>query len=376
MGVPMLRGYLQTKVSFLFEIILAFTLAIMLTDSEALFACTGLMLTAKDQSHVHGRTLEFGIQVDTSITVIPRGYAFEGTTPKGTGLKYTSKYAALGTTAFDNPCILDGINEKGLSVGTFYFPEFAIYAEATTENVHKSLSPADFANWIVTQFETVEEIKTALKDVQIVPTVLKGWGNQSPPFHYIVYDKTGKSLVIEPIEGKLMAYDNLLGVLTNSPNFEWHLLNLRNYINLSNINAKPLNINGMELKSFGQGSGMVGMPGDFTPPSRFVRAAIFTITATPSNTSNEAVFQTFHILNQFDIPVGSVQDKENGVIFTDYTLMTCVREPNTLKYYFKTYEDPTVKVVDLNAFDLNANKILNAKMKGSASAFDISSNLN
>ncbi len=356
-------------------IIIAFVLTAMLPDSEALFACTGLMLKAKDNSIVHGRTLEFGIAVDTSIAVIPRSYAFEATTPKGAGLKYSSKYAVLGTTAFENPCILDGINEKGLSVGTFYFPGFAKYAEATSDNLQKSLSPADFSNWIVTQFATVEEVKAALKDVLIVPTVLKGWGDVAPPFHYIVYDKAGKSLVIEPIDEKLVAYDNLLGVFTNSPGFQWHMLNLRNYISLTNFNAKPLNINGLELTSFGQGSGMVGMPGDFTPPSRFVRAAIYTITATPSNTSEEGVFQAFHILNQFDIPVGAIKDTQNGVVYTDFTLMTCVREPKALKYYFKTYEDPTVKVVDLNKFNLDAKKIQYAKMKGTASAMDISSNL-
>jgi len=344
-------------------------------DSEQLFACTGLMLTAKDKSFVHGRTLEFGIQVDTAIAIVPRNYEFKATTPNGLGLTYQSKYGIVGTIAFDNPAILDGMNEKALSVGTFFFPGFAGYSEATSKNAEMSLSPADFPNWILSQFKTVEEVKSALKTINIVPTILKGWGDESPPFHYIVYDASGKSIVIEPIDGQLIAHENPLGVLTNSPQFDWHMLNLRNYINLSTFNAKPLNLNGLELKSFGMGSGMVGMPGDFTPPSRFVRAAIFSVTATPAETSEIAVNQAFHLLNQFDIPVGSIREESGGIIYRDETLMTCVRDPKNLKYYFKTYDDQTIKVVDLKKFDLNNKTILYGKMSGNGSALDITSTI-
>lgn len=346
-----------------------------ISDSDQLFACTGLMLTAKDKTFVHGRTLEFGIPVDASVAVIPRGYEFKANTPNGLGLTYQSKYGVVGIVAFGAPEILDGMNEKGLSVGTFYFPGFAKYSEATTENQQRSLSPADFPNWVVTQFETVDEVKSALKNVNIVPTVLKGWGDETPPFHYIVYDKAGKSVVIEPVDGKLVAFDNPLGVLTNSPGFDWHMTNLRNYVNLSAFNAEPLKIDGHMISGFGQGSGMVGIPGDFTPPSRFVRAAIYTVTAMPSATSDVAFGQAFHILNQFDIPVGAIREEVKGKIFTDTTLMTCVRNPQSLKYYFKTYEDQTVKVVDLTKFDLNAKAIRYGQMSGNGDAIDITSTI-
>lgn len=349
------------------------TVCLTFSDSIGLIACTGLMLKAKDKTFVHGRTLEFAEEVETSIAVIPRGYEFKATSPLGTGLTYQSKYGVVGTIAFDNPAILDGMNEKGLSVGTFYFPEYANYSDATHENQSKSLSPADFPNWIVTQFETVDEVKNALNQVVIVPTVLKNWGKMAPPFHYIVYDKSGKSLVIEPINGKLVSYENPLGVLTNSPTFDWHMTNLRNYINLKAFNAEPLTVDGLKLTSFGQGSGMVGMPGDFTPPSRFVRSSIYTMTAIPSETSQESVPQAFHILNQFDIPVGVVKSSEDGRIYTDYTLMTCVRDPFNSKYFFKTYQDPSVKVVDLSKFDLNAKNIKYAKMAGTGLPLDITS---
>ncbi len=344
-------------------------------SATSLFACTGIKLVAKDGALVHGRTLEFGVKVDPSIAVIPRGYKFEGKTPQGPGLVYQAKYAAVGAICFNQIALLDGLNEKGLAVGTFYFPEYAEYTETTPENQSRSLSPIDFPNWILTQFATVEEVKAALSAVVISPTVFKDWGEEALPCHYIVYDRSGKSVVIEPLKGQLVAYDNLLGVLTNAPTFDWHMTNLRNFINLTPFNVKPLTVDGVKLTPFGQGSGMVGIPGDFTPPSRFVQAAIFSITAIPSENASDTVLQVFHILNQFDIPVGVARAKHDGVIYTDYTMVTCVRDPQALKFYFKTYEDQTIKMVDLKKFDLDAPKVKLLDVSGGQPVVDISSAL-
>lgn len=357
---------------------LLFILAFLISsaqDNNALFACTGLMLTRKNKNALHGRTLEFGIKVEASITFIPRNISFISKTTLGDGLKYNSKYAALGTTAFKNPLILDGMNEKGLSIGTFYFPGYASYVVTTKENQSTSLSPADFPNWILTQFETVEEVKEAIKQVTISPIEVSGWGNEAPPFHYIVYDKRGKCLVIEPLDQKLISYDNPIGVFTNSPDFNWHLTNLNNYINLSVINSKPQEINGITFKGFGQGSGLLGLPGDFTPPSRFVRAVIFSLNAEVSSDEQTSIATLFHLLNPFDIPVGSVKDKENGKTFEDSTQITCVRDPEYLKYYFKTYEDQRIKCVDLKKFDPNQSEILSVDISGNETYLDISKNL-
>lgn len=354
----------------------AFMLAtVICAGMSHLEACTGIKLVAKDGSIVSGRTLEFGVMVDTSAVVVPRGYKFVGSTPNGNGLSYTSKYAVLGAMAFNNPAIMDGINEKGLMIGMFYFPGFAEYMPLTAENQAKALSPIDFSNWIITQFATVDEVKAALPSVAVVPTVMKGWGSTPAPFHYFVMDKSGKSLVIEPIGGKLVTYDNPIGVLTNSPSFDWHMTNLRNFINLSPDNSKPITMDKVVFAPFGQGSGMVGLPGDFTPPSRFVRAAIFSATAIPSANSEEAVYQAFHILNQFDIPVGIARQVSDGVTHTDYTLLTAVRDPQTLKYYFKSYDDQNIQVIDLKQFNLDAKNIVSITTAGSSRAKDISKEL-
>lgn len=338
-------------------------------------ACTGIKLTAKDGSIVAGRTLEFGLPVQSSVAVVPRGYTVTGTTPSGKGMTYKTKYAAVGTICFDSIAIMDGMNEKGLAAGTFYFPGFAGYSTITPENQSKALSPTEFPSWIISQFATLDEVKAALSDVVISPTVVNGWGSTPPPFHYIVYDSKGNAITIEPINGKLVITDNPLGVFTNSPTFDWHMINLGNYLNLSVNNASPKSIEGVKLTPYGQGSGLVGMPGDFTPPSRFVRAAIFAASAVPSANSTDAVFQAFHILNQFDIPAGAVRSLENGKTYDDVTLATVVRDPGNLKYYFRTYDDQTIKVVDLKKFDLDGKEIQASSTSGRQGYVDVSNEL-
>lgn len=338
-------------------------------------ACTGIKLTAKDGTSVQGRTLEFGIPVEITCAVVPRNHEFKGTTPQGAGISYKSKYAAVGAVAFDDVAILDGMNEKGLCIGTFYFPTFAEYSPTTAENSSRSLSPVEFPNWVITQFATVAEVKAALADVVIAPTVVPAWGNAPAPFHYIVFEKGGNALVIEPIGGKLVVHDDKLGVFTNSPTFDWHLTNLRNYINLSPYNAASKTVEGVELVQFGQGSGMVGIPGDFTPPSRFVRAAFYSAASTPVDTSGEAVLQGFHVLNNFDIPVGVAREKTGGSYASDSTQLTCMRDPNTLKYYFKTYADQSIKMIDLAKFDFDAKEVKKWTVAGKQSIVDVTGNL-
>lgn len=327
-------------------------------------ACTGIQLQAKDGSFINGRTVEFGIQIDASIAVVPRGYAFTGATPLGAGLKYNAKHAAVGVIAYKDVKLLDGLNDAGLSVGAFYFPTEAAYTPVSGENQAKGLSPADFPNWLLTQFATISEVLQAVESGQaiITPTVVKGWGDAPPPFHYVVYDKSGASIVIEPVGGKLVVHDNPLGVMTNSPTFDWHMTNLRNYITLSTDNVLQKKLGKVTLQALGQGNGLTGLPGDFSPPSRFVRAAVFSANATPSKNAAEGIEQVFHILNNFDIPVGVARSKEGGIFHSDYTQMTMARDPQNLRYYYKSYADQTLRMIDMKALDLNAKeaKILDA----------------
>ena len=335
------------------------------------WSCTGIELKTKDGSFINGRTVEFGEDLDLAGLLVPRNYEFKGTLPDGSvGMTYRSKYAVVGAGTFSANVVVDGINEQGLSVGVFYFPEFANYGAVTPENREHTLSPTEFANWLLTQFATVEEVQEGIKSVVIAPSMPKGWG-KVPPFHYIVYDKSGKSIVIEPLKGQLSVYDNPLGVITNSPTFDWHLTNLSNYINLSSLGTSAVAVDGIKINQFGQGAGLHGLPGDFTPPSRFIRAAIFSSTARPAGNAQQAVLQAFHILNQFDIPVGSVRSQENGSVIDEYTLATTVKNPENLSYYFRVFDDQTIRRVSLNNFDMNSKDMRLFSMKGSTPIIDV-----
>lgn len=141
---------------------LAFAFGLALLSPSGASACTGLMLKAKDGSVVHGRTAEFGVQLDLGIGYIPKGTAFTGHAPQGDGMAYEAKYAAVGITAFGAPTLLDGLNEAGLAAAAFYFPTFASYPEVTAQTAKKAVAPTEFTNYLLTQFATVDDVKKAL----------------------------------------------------------------------------------------------------------------------------------------------------------------------------------------------------------------------
>jgi choloylglycine hydrolase len=338
--------------------------ALFLFSSATAFACTGIALKATDGSNINGRTIEFGLPLNLSVIIIPHNYAFQGTLPDETGgLTFRAKYASVGTAAFGENTILDGMNEKGLSVGAFYFPGYAGYAPITPATKIKAVSATEFSTWILTQFTTVDEVKAALPNIAIVTTKPKGWPGL-PPLHYIVYDQTGKSIVIEPIKGKLKVYDNPIGTLTNSPTFAWQLSNLSNYINLSPLNPGPSTIKPSALQQFVKSAGLHGLPGDFNSPSRFIRAAFLSTIAAPSDKANTSVLQAFHLLSQFDIPIGK---KLN-------TPITTVKDTKNLIYYYQTYDDQTIKFIAFSKLDLNSKTLKTITLTGTTPIIDVSTN--
>jgi len=310
-------------------------------------ACTGIRLIAKDGGVVAARTLEFGFDLHSEVLVVPAGTALTGSLPGGgSGITYKTRYGFAGANAEGMTAIVDGLNEKGLYVGLFYFPGYASYADVSKDNAKRAMAPHEYGNWLLGNFATVEGVKANFDKVALVPTVVDAIGMPAP-VHFVVHDASGKSVVIEPVNKTLKIYDDPLGVLTNAPTFDWHMTNLRNYVNLTVDNVPPLNLGGITLAQLGQGSGLRGLPGDFTPPSRFVRAVAFTQSALPSNTVGEAVLQAFHILNNFDIPYGAVRDVQGGRMHAESTTWTAASDLKNLRWYFKTYGDQSIHRVDL-----------------------------
>ena len=333
---------------------------------QSVQACTGIRLIAEDGTVVHARTMEFAIDIHSDVMMVPRGYARTGTTPDGKeGLKWKAKYASVGANGVGLPVLFDGLNEKGLAAGTFYFPTSAGYMPYSAADAGKTIAQWEVGSWILENFASVEEVKTSIGNIVVPAVVFGGWGF-APEAHYIVHDASGKSIVIEYVDGKLNVYDNPLGVLTNSPPFDWHMTNLRNYVNFSMSSAAPVQL-GLSSSAFGQGSGMLGLPGDFTPPSRFVRAVAFSQAVFKAKTGYDAVLEAFHVLNQFDIPKGAARDHEkdeHGNILADYTIWTAASDLKAKRYYFRTYENSQIRMVDLTTMNLEAKDIVTISMKG------------
>ncbi|MGH6735472.1 MAG: linear amide C-N hydrolase [Methyloceanibacter sp.] len=327
---------------------LAASLALATTPA---FACTGISLKSQDGAAIRGRTLEFGFPLQSNVIVVPAGKEFTAVMPDGgKGLTYTTRYGIVGANAFDQVAIIDGLNDQGLSVGLFYFPGYAQYADASQVDAAHALAPQDFGMWVLGNFATVDEVKKAVEDIAMVATPMPGLGSAKgapADVHFFIQDRSGKSIAVEPIDGKLKVTDAPLGVMTNAPTYDWHLTNLNNYLNLSVKDVTSSKLGPVGLSSFGTGAGLHGLPGDFTPPSRFVRAAIFSQAATPNAEAEDAVFSAFHILNQFDIPKGSVQGSVVSSTAAEITEWTSVNDLKNLRWYFRTYQDQSIRMVDL-----------------------------
>ncbi len=342
--------------------------------SSAADACTGITLTAQDGNVVRARTMEFNVNLQSSVILVPRGYERTGSTPDDKpGLTWTAKYASVGTNPMGLPYVVDGLNEKGLSMGLFYFDQSAGYQPYSPDDASKTMAPWEMGSYILDNFATVDEVKQALGDVLVAPVVFKTF-NIVLPVHFVVTDPSGETIVIEYVDGKLNIHDNEIGIITNNPPFDWHMINLQNYVNMSLENVPPQKLGGVTIEGLGQGTGLLGMPGDFTSPSRFVRAAIFAHGVSPSADSADAIFQAFHILNNFDIPHGVARDgqkDEDGNIEADYTQWTSANDLTHKRFYFRTYENSSIRVVDLTKQNLDAADIQTWTIEGEESAEEL-----
>lgn len=151
----------------------------------------------------------------------------------------------------------------------------------------------------------------------------------------------------QPQIGTLKVHDAPLGVMTNAPTYDWHMTNLANYINLSVTDVDQAKVGPTTVTAFGSGAGLLGLPGDFTPPSRFVRAVVYSQSAAPNATADDAVLSAFHILNQFDIPKGAVVNSAIGQPVAEITEWTSVADLKNLRWYFRTFSDQSIHMVDL-----------------------------
>ena len=313
-------------------------------------ACTGISLTAQNGSHVVARTVEWAATpMQCGYVVAPRGHKHQSYTPTGAnGLKYDAVYGYVGIYTEYEPFVVEGINETGLSAGLFFFPNHGEYAPYNSADNDKTLCDMQFVSWVLSQFSSIEQVKEALGKIDLVTL-----NHKIGAVHWRIAEPNGRMVVLEVVNGVPNFYENTLGVLTNAPGFPWHMTNLNNYVNLEPGSSPDNTIKpGITLKALGHGSGMLGLPGDFTAPSRFVRAAFFQTTSPTWETGFDAVVQAFHILNNFDIPIGSQHAKADipkGL--PSATQFTAATDQTAMRFYYRTAWNSNIRCIDLHSID-------------------------
>ena len=327
---------------------------------QSALACTGITLKAKDGSVVYGRTLEWGqFAMKSRVMVVPRDYKFGGATPegKGKGHKWTSKYGIVGIELLEDDILADAMNEEGLTMGLFYHPGYAEYSEFDPGKATTSISLVDLIPYVLGTCTTIEEARKALSKINVVGVTHPDFGFP-PPGHAIITEPSGKAIVVEFLKGKIVIFDAPLGVITNSPTYDWHMTNLRNYLNLSAIALPSKKIEELDFTPLGGGSGMIGLPGDFTPPSRFVRAVAFSQTARVTDDGPETVYELFRILDSFNVPLGAAEgsdDAEDGAFNErSATIWTTAHDMKNHVMYFHTQHNRRVQKVDLSKIDFKS----------------------
>ena len=322
-------------------------------------ACTGITLKSSDGATVLARTIEWGgSDLNSRYVVVPRGYEQQAYVTGGqkAGMKFTACYGYVGVAVELEDFVAEGLNEAGLSAGLFYFPNYGGYETYDPAKGETSISDLQLVPWMLAGFKTVDEVKEAIRGIHVVSS-----DPRASTAHWRIADASGRQVVLEIVDGKPCFYENPLGVLTNSPGFEWQMTNLNNYVNLFPGGAEKKQLDGVTLSAFGAGSGFLGIPGDVTPPSRFVRAAFYQASSPVQATARKTVLQAFQILNNFDIPVGiEFPDGKVPADIPSATQWTSATDVRNLVFYYRTMWNSAIRSIDLKAIDFSKVKYRSA----------------
>ncbi len=322
-------------------------------------ACTGITLEAGDGSHILARTIEWGgSDLHSNYVIVPRGYTQSSILPGDTGsiktgMSFSAQYGYVGLAVEQKEFVAEGLNEVGLSAGLFYFPNYGKYEQFNPDLKNSTISDLQLVSYILGTCKTIDDVKHAItQEIHIVAI-----DPRASTVHWRFADVQGHQIVLEIIDGTPRFYDNKLGVLTNSPDFNWQMTNLNNYVNLHPGSSGSRSIGSLQMSPFGAGSGFLGIPGDVTPPSRFIRAAFYQTSSPKLQTAWQTVKQCFQILNNFDIPIGI--EFEQGQIPADIpsaTQWTSATDITNKMIYYRTMNNSTIRCIDLKEINFNTVK--------------------
>ena len=309
--------------------------------------CTAATYKTKD--FYFGRTLDYEFSYGEEVTITPRNYSFHF---KDKGI-VASHYSMIGMAhvTYDYPLYYEAINEKGLGMAGLNFVGNAVYHEK--KEGKDNICQFEFIPWILSQCETVKEARKLIEKINLLNVPF----NDKFPLaelHWLISDEH-ESITVESVSDGIKIYDNPVGVLTNNPPFDKQMFNLNNYMSLSNKNPENTFAKGLQLQQYSRGMGALGLPGDLSSQSRFVRVAFVKMNSISKDSEKESVSQFFHILNSVDQQRGCCNLGDDKYEITIYT--SCC---NTNKgiYYYTTYDNHQITVVDMHKENLDGEKLI------------------
>ena len=314
--------------------------------------CTAVTYRTKD--HYFGRNLDLEYSYCETVTVTPRNYPFSF---REMG-EMKNHYAMIGMAyvADGYPLYYDATNEKGLSIAGLNFPGNADYKPALEGK--DNVAPFELIPWILGQCATLSEAEKLLQKINIWD---ENFSEELPlsPLLWILADGE-RAIVLESLKDGIKIYDDPVGVLTNNPTFDYHLFNLNHYLHLTN--QEPVNTfaEGLELTKYSRGMGAIGLPGDASSMSRFVRAAFVKMNSVSGESEAESVSQFFHILKSVEMQKGCVNLGDGMYAETIYS--SCCNTDRGI-YYYTTYGNSRIQAVDMHREDLDGRELVSYPLK-------------
>lgn len=308
--------------------------------------CTCINLKTKDC--YFGRNLDLDYRFGEKVVITPRNYEFK----LKNGDTFKTKYAMIGmaTVVGNYPLYAEASNEKGLSIAGLYFPNNAHYKEEESSKIN--ITPFELIPWILGNFASIEELKNIIHDINIT-NIPFNCDMPLSPLHWMISDDK-ECLVLEQVEEGLKVYSNPIGVLTNNPPFPYHLMNINNYLNLTTGVTNNNFSNKISLDSYSQGMGAIGLPGDNSSSSRFIRAAFNKLNSVSDVDEESSVTQFFHILDSVSMVRGTVITKEGNCDITTYSC--CINITKGI-YYYKTYSNNQITAINMTTENINSRKL-------------------
>lgn len=319
--------------------------------------CTSISFKAKD--HYFGRNLDLEYSYNEAVTITPRKYPFQFREAK----TIRNHFAIIGmaTIVDDYPLYYDATNEYGLSIAGLNFPGNAVYHPIADSK--DNITPFEFIPWILTQCKTVQEAALLLNKINFVDIP---FNSEYPltPLHFMISDRK-ESLVVEPTKDGVQIYKNDIGVLTNNPPYPYHMYNLCNYLNITSCEPVARFSDQIELTPYSRGMGGIGLPGDLSSASRFVRATFTKLNSVCGCSETESVNQFFHILNSVSQTKGCAQVGNKY----EFTLYSSCCNTDKCVYYYQTYNNSQLTAVGMRREYLDGDKLIAYPLRKTGEVF-------